>query len=69
MLMHAMAPARVAAPPLYAQWTWVKELGVGWSDIGGIDHDEIGHLVELINIEREAAAMKARVTQAGRRRR
>lgn len=65
MLMHAMAPSKVAAPVLYAKLTWVKELGLTWSELGGIDHLELGLLAELVNIKNEAERIKSKVANKG----
>lgn len=59
--MYAMAPGKVGAPELYAKWTWVKEIGLTWREIGGISRDEIGLLAEQISVVNEHTAMKQRV--------
>lgn len=66
MLMHAMAPHKIAPPELYAKWTYVTELGLDWPSLGGIDYDEISLLAKLVNIQREAEAMKQRTQNKGR---
>ena len=60
MLAHAFAP-KMPPPALWAKSTWVKELGVTWDDLGGIDLDEIALLAELSSIWHEAQALKQRV--------
>ena len=61
--MHAYAPAKCPPPELYCRYTWVREIGVTWDDVGGIDMEDIPHLAELINVKQEADALKARVAR------
>ena len=61
MLLHAYAPGKCPPPLLYAQYTWVQELGLTWEYLGGIESGEIGLLTEMFNIAQEAQ----RVKQAG----
>lgn len=68
MLAAVMAPSKCAPPELYAQWTWIKELGFRWDDLGGISEDDIRDLVRLINIEREYSALKSRVQHGVKKR-
>ena len=63
MMMHAYAPSKCPAPELYCQYTWVREIGVHWDDIGGLDMEDIPHLAQLITIKAEADALKARVAR------
>ena len=63
MLEHAYAPSKVPPPILYARYTWVKEIGLSWAELGGIDTDEIGLLAEMLNIVREAEGLKQRVNR------
>ena len=61
MLGHAYAPNAMSPPELFVKYSWVKELGLRWDDVGGITISELGLLTELINIYNEAQALKQRV--------
>lgn len=61
MLEYSYAPGRVPAPELYAKFSCVKELGISWDAMGGIEQDEIGLLAEMVNIKVEADGLKSRV--------
>lgn len=67
MLAHAYAPSQASAPRLYVHYTWVRELGLHWGDLGGISSDDVGRLAEMVNIQREADELKQRVAQGGKR--
>lgn len=66
MLCHAYAPDSSPAPELYCQYTWVKELGLCWDELGGLSREEIGLLAQMVSIAHEAEALKARVQSGGK---
>lgn len=69
MLCHAYAPGAAQPPELFARWTWVRELGLSWDDLGGLDYGEIGLLTEMVNIKRQAEQVKMSVASTARGRR
>lgn len=67
MQLYAWAPGKCPAPDLYCRYTWVKEIGVNWDDIGGITVDEVNLLAEMLSLKGEADSIKARVEAKARR--
>lgn len=60
MMRHAWAGQ--PAPALYAEWVYIRELGLTWPELHGseLTIEEVSLLAELVSIERDANAMRAR---------